>query len=243
MSCSRSPIAGGPGGRARHRSSSSGAPGRRARTPRPPSRLADAEARARAAEDKAGVRRGATRRTLPGPVGPRPRRQQPAFPLELADEPPEHHPAPRRRATSTCGARPWRTSSARSARLLAKVEEQLRERRRAPVAARRGSPSRWSSVRHSSEQLPRPRRARWSRALRRPEARGRWGELQLRRVAEIAGMARFCDFDEQVTAMTPDGPVRPDYGRCSSAAARTSSSTRRCRWRPIWRPPRSATPT
>src|SRR5690606_23569458 len=64
-------------------------------------------------------------------------------------------------------------------------------------------------VRRSSEEL-RAQTNALVRALQRPEARGRWGELQLRRVAELAGMARFCDFDEQATAATADGAVRPD---------------------------------
>jgi DNA recombination protein RmuC len=92
---------------------------------------------------------------------------------------------------------------------LARVESQLRE----TEAARRSSHAALSEqvaiARQSSDQL-RAQTQSLVTALRRPEARGRWGEMQLRRVVELAGMTSKCDFDEQVGVTTADGALRPD---------------------------------
>jgi len=47
-------------------------------------------------------------------------------------------------------------------------------------------------------------------ALRRPEVRGQWGELTLKRLVELAGMSEHCDFSQQVSVQTEQGILRPD---------------------------------
>ena len=47
-------------------------------------------------------------------------------------------------------------------------------------------------------------------ALRKPQVRGRWGELTLKRVVELAGMIEHCDYSEQVTSQGEEGKLRPD---------------------------------
>ena len=92
---------------------------------------------------------------------------------------------------------------------LARVEEQLRESDVARIRSHAALAEQVAIARHSSEQLRTQTQALVT-ALRRPEARGRWGEMQLRRVVELAGMSARCDFDEQVAVATPDGALRPD---------------------------------
>ena len=92
---------------------------------------------------------------------------------------------------------------------LARVEEQLRESDTARTRSHAALAEQVAIARQSSEQLRAQTQALVT-ALRRPEARGRWGELQLRRVVELAGMSARCDFEEQVAVSSADGTQRPD---------------------------------
>ncbi|MDQ3480052.1 MAG: DNA recombination protein RmuC [Actinomycetota bacterium] len=65
------------------------------------------------------------------------------------------------------------------------------------------------SVHLSGAELRRETQA-LAEALRRPQVRGHWGEMQLRRSLELAGLLARCSFDEQVSRRTDDGLQRPD---------------------------------
>lgn len=85
---------------------------------------------------------------------------------------------------------------------LTRQEEHVRELERARAGAYSGLEQ---QVRALSEQA-----GSLTIALRTPQARGRWGELTLRRVAELAGMTANCDFVEQVTTEGEGRRLRPD---------------------------------
>ncbi len=81
---------------------------------------------------------------------------------------------------------------------LGRVEAQLRETESARQTSHAALSEQVRFAIQTSDQL-RVQTQALVTALRRPEARGRWGEMQLRRVVELAGMSARCDFDEQVT--------------------------------------------
>jgi len=92
---------------------------------------------------------------------------------------------------------------------LAKVDEKLSESDRARVQTGAEIASLLRTVHNEQDRL-REETQQLVRALRTPSVRGRWGEIQLRRVVEMAGMLEYCDFDEQPTLIAEIGRQRPD---------------------------------
>jgi DNA recombination protein RmuC len=92
---------------------------------------------------------------------------------------------------------------------LTKVEQQMRAIEKDRAGAHESLRQQIEFVRMTGEQL-RQETASLVSALRKPQARGRWGELQLRKCVEYAGMTDRCDFAEQQSVNTADGMLRPD---------------------------------
>lgn len=92
---------------------------------------------------------------------------------------------------------------------LGKVESHLRELEAARIGAYASLTEQVGFVRQAGEAL-RDQTTALVTALRAPQARGRWGEMQLRRVVEMAGMVEHCDFTEQASVTRDGGTVRPD---------------------------------
>jgi DNA recombination protein RmuC len=96
---------------------------------------------------------------------------------------------------------------------LQRLDGQLRTVEKEREAAYAGLREQVGAMNRTSEQLQSETRQLVT-ALRAPQVRGRWGELQLERIVELAGMVEHCDFSRQVTATDASGDddavVRPD---------------------------------
>jgi len=95
------------------------------------------------------------------------------------------------------------------AEALGAVQQQLQVVEKERAGAYAALLEQVAGLKHTQEQLERET-GQLVQALRTPAVRGRWGEIQLRRVVELAGMLEYCDFIEQETIEGPEGRLRPD---------------------------------
>src|SRR5262245_16922534 len=95
------------------------------------------------------------------------------------------------------------------AKTLEHVDREVRDAERRRLESGAELMQRIASLDRVGESL-RDETRRLTDALKRPGVRGRWGELQLKRVVELAGMVEHCHFSEQETIATEQGRIRPD---------------------------------
>ncbi|HET9705361.1 MAG TPA: DNA recombination protein RmuC [Vicinamibacterales bacterium] len=92
---------------------------------------------------------------------------------------------------------------------LSQVDAKLKEVEKARLDDSASMRSLLGLVGHTQQQLQHETQ-NLVRALRSPGVRGQWGEVQLRKVVELAGMLQHCDFDQQPTLVSDTGRMRPD---------------------------------
>ncbi len=92
---------------------------------------------------------------------------------------------------------------------LTKVDDKLGKIEKARTGDYEKLADRMRSLVESEEKL-RKETSNLVTALRRPDVRGRWGEIQLKRVVEIAGIVEYCDFTTQDSTTTETSRIRPD---------------------------------
>jgi len=92
---------------------------------------------------------------------------------------------------------------------LTKVETQFQTVERERVGSYRALMEQVGTMRQTSEKLQQETNQLVT-ALRAPQVRGRWGELQLEQIVRTAGMIEHCDFVTQESVAGEDGPLRPD---------------------------------
>jgi DNA recombination protein RmuC len=92
---------------------------------------------------------------------------------------------------------------------LQAAQKQITELEKSRSEAYGGIKSQLEAMRISQQSLTQETQ-NLVKALRRPEVRGRWGEITLRRLVELAGMVEHCDFQEQVHSVGDDKVIRPD---------------------------------